>query len=538
MGAITFAELVARVKAQNFPEGEPANLVAPHRAFIVDALKRIQKYCPYYQQNHKDIWPFCSTHFNCGMTVVDAPRGTVLAVYTLPANLDCCEIEYRHEPSGLEQLKHYTSIWTPRWDDPPNKGLPSLQPGFKFSESVTDKPFGRAGYGMFVVHNQRLYVSPRIESTERLVVEWDGMKETWADSDEVVDTDDEEFVKCVALHQLYEHCWRYGQDTQQTQLTLMNRADALAELIYSAKLYEAIAVKEPKGFPPTRMVNCAYCQPGECRAAVTSDFGGVDAVEGEAVAGFVGDIYASGAFTNALAVEALIEGWTPDIVLFGGDVRNGDISYQDLFAELDYYDSLIGETIDANRLWPAIGNHDWSDNNGLFGWLEYFALPNNERFYDFVHGAVHYFVVCSQTEEPEGITAGSPQAEWLKLKLASSNATWKVVMLHKSPFTSGSDHYPGTTALRWPFAAWGADLVLSGHDHVYERINTGGLDYICCGLGGASLDTFNTPVVDGSQYRYADGFGAVRIVSGCNRLVCEFYPVGATTPLDTLTLTK
>ena len=61
--------------------------------------------------------------------------------------------------------------------------------------------------------------------------------------------------------------------------------------------------------------------------------------------------------------------------------------------------------------------------------------------------------------------------------------------------------------MRWPFKAWGASIVLSGHDHDYERFSVDGLTYIVNGVGGASLRAFKTPIA-GSQVRFAGEFGA------------------------------
>lgn len=81
----------------------------------------------------------------------------------------------------------------------------------------------------------------------------------------------------------------------------------------------------------------------------------------------------------------------------------------------------------------------------------------------------------------------------LQNQLAASTATWKVVMLHHSPFSSGADH-GSITRLQWPFQTWGADVVLSAHDHLYERILKSGFPYFVNGIGGASTYAFGTPV--------------------------------------------
>lgn len=72
---------------------------------------------------------------------------------------------------------------------------------------------------------------------------------------------------------------------------------------------------------------------------------------------------------------------------------------------------------------------------------------------------------CSDCNEPDGTTSTSVQAQWLQASLAASTAVWKFVLLHHSPYSSGSTH--GTNPrTQWPFEAWGAHAVFSGHDHV------------------------------------------------------------------------
>ena len=61
--------------------------------------------------------------------------------------------------------------------------------------------------------------------------------------------------------------------------------------------------------------------------------------------------------------------------------------------------------------------------------------------------------------------------------------------------------------MQWPFAQWGADAVMSGHAHDYERIVRDGIVYFVNGLGGASRYSFGTPVT-GSAVRYNAEGGA------------------------------
>jgi hypothetical protein len=100
------------------------------------------------------------------------------------------------------------------------------------------------------------------------------------------------------------------------------------------------------------------------------------------------------------------------------------------------------------------------------------------------------------------------QAAWLQAQLAASTARWKVVIAHHPPFSSAQNG--SALWMQWPFEAWGAHAVLSGSDHVYERVTQGDLVYFINGLGGAPRYTFGAPVA-GSQVRFSAEHGAMRV---------------------------
>ena len=135
---------------------------------------------------------------------------------------------------------------------------------------------------------------------------------------------------------------------------------------------------------------------------------------------------------------------------------------------------------------------------GAAPYLEYFTLPGNERYYDVVLGPVHFFMLDSDPREPDG-HKGDAQAAWLQAGLAASTARWKIVVMHHPPYSSGP--HGSSSWMQWRFEAWGADAVLSGHDHLYERVTKRQFPYFVNGLGGQAAYAFQTPV-DGSQARY------------------------------------
>lgn len=189
------------------------------------------------------------------------------------------------------------------------------------------------------------------------------------------------------------------------------------------------------------------------------------------------------------------------------------------------YRGKRGAGATRNRFFPTLGNHDWY-TPGAAPYLDYFTLPGIERYYEMRWGNVHLFALDSDVNEPHGITATSTQAAWLKTHLADSDAPWKLVAMHHPPFSSGP--HQATPALQWPYAEWGASLVLAGHDHTYERFSIGGLPYVVTGLGGASIYQFST-IAEGSLVRYNAGLGVLLLEAEPTRLVGRFITVGGET---------
>ncbi|HEY9702895.1 MAG TPA: metallophosphoesterase, partial [Allocoleopsis sp.] len=187
----------------------------------------------------------------------------------------------------------------------------------------------------------------------------------------------------------------------------------------------------------------------------------------------------------------------------------------------------------------SLGNHDYY-TTGAVPYLDYFTLPTassgNERYYDFVKGSVHFFIVNSNSEEADGTSSTSAQATWLKNRLAASTSPWKVVIFHHAPYSSDTDH-GSTTRMQWPFKDWGANIVLSGHAHTYERVDVNGLTYIVNGLGGAGTYGFKSTPVVGSQIRYNTDWGAQLVEATDTTITFKFYNTAGTL-IDTYTMSK
>jgi hypothetical protein len=225
----------------------------------------------------------------------------------------------------------------------------------------------------------------------------------------------------------------------------------------------------------------------------------------------------------------LVNGWNPDFIITLGDNNYPDGASSTIDRNIgQYFHDFIypytgkygaGSPTGENRFFPVPGNHDWKAS-GLKPYLSYFNLPNNERYYDFVKGPVHFFALDADPNEPDGESADSKQAEWLKAAMAKSASKFNIVYLHEPPYSSGKHGNNETT--QWPFAAWGADAVLAGDDHDYERIigPKDGIPYFVNGAGAGRRDFHGH--TKGSVVQFNKDFGAMQITASPRRMEFKF----------------
>jgi hypothetical protein len=259
--------------------------------------------------------------------------------------------------------------------------------------------------------------------------------------------------------------------------------------------------------PAETLVPTPTSQPRSVKFAVIGDYGMDNSAEAD--------------------VSALIQGWAPDIVITVGDNNYPSGAAGTIDANIgkyfhDYifpYVGAYGSGADVNRFFPTLGNHDWI-TDGAQPYLDYFTLPGSERYYDFVRGPVHFFALDSDEHEPDGVNAGSVQAAWLQQGLAASTSPWNIVYMHHPPYSSGV--HGSTGWMQWPFAAWGVDALLAGHDHLYERLLVDGIPYFTNGAGGGGLYNFSAPLPE-SQFRYNANYGAMLVTASETDVLFEFY---------------
>ena len=501
-----------------------------------------QKWVHCLRENNTTVIAACSSYVECAKTIADfPPTGDIKRVYSI-ANSEFCDLVH-YTQEGFNELNcranNLCQVWTP----PTNVGLPALQQGIRFADATTDSTIGRARAGTWAYWRHRLYVFPWLQSNESLIVEWDGWKQEWFDTD-IIDTDvwgpdAEAFVKLFVKD---AHMRDFDCDLMKRKDIRDEKAEKLADLIYWCR--ERTSVQKPEECAETRFPRKAELDDDVKPStepmvfAVIADYGWQDEPPAQ--------------------VASLVRGWNPQFIVTAGDNWYGSsvtVESIDRHVGQFYHDFIYpysgvhdyGAGAAEKKLYAAVGNHDRDPVGRLAILKQFLSLPAD--YYDFVKGHVHFFMLDSGfdnsqvNQQANGNTSDSVQGQWLKTKAALSVAKWKVALLHHQPYSSviassdqgeltagGFLEYP---SLRWPFKAWGLNVMFNGHSHNYERlVDDKGFTYLCAGSGGAPLKELSDEPVGNpgganpfSVVRDDTDYGAIRCEVTCDYFKVEFFRV-------------
>jgi predicted phosphodiesterase len=174
----------------------------------------------------------------------------------------------------------------------------------------------------------------------------------------------------------------------------------------------------------------------------------------------VGD--GAGGLEGATNVASLVSSMNPDLLFYLGDVYN-----QGTYGEFtNYYEPTLGALKDRTN--PVPGNHEYG-TSGARGYMDYWNT--NKHYYSFNSGGWH-FIALDNTRGYGQYTAGTAQFEWLRQDLQSNaNTACTMVFFHHPHFglASKGSSDPNLTELWSLMAGNGVDVVLSGHEHNYQR---------------------------------------------------------------------
>jgi hypothetical protein len=205
-----------------------------------------------------------------------------------------------------------------------------------------------------------------------------------------------------------------------------------------------------------------------------------------------------------------------------GVLALGDLQYENgELANFDaYYDPTWGRV--KAITYPAPGNHEYNIP-GAAGYFGYFDSRTSwPGYYSFDIGSWHLIALNSNCAEVGGCDAASPQTRWLEGDLAAHRNACTLAFWHHPRFSSGAAHGSRATYQPWWQVLYeaGADVVLAGHEHLYERFApqtpTGvadaarGIRQFTVGTGGKAHHAFGA-IAANSEVRNADTFGVLEL---------------------------
>lgn len=251
---------------------------------------------------------------------------------------------------------------------------------------------------------------------------------------------------------------------------------------------------------------------GQTTVAIISDFGQCD--DGER------------------AVAELVRSWDPALIFTAGDNSQGVAGCVPFTESVDAYYGDYVRSPQGPRLFPVLGNHDYDDDGaGLAAYRSYFTYLDTSddplgRWYVKSVGNINVYVLDSNAPDDQT----QRQQQFLKSALGQADqAAWDIVIFHHPPFTSGP-HDPRLD-LRpeagWAFKEWGADVVINGHQHVFEDVVVDGLHYITAGVGGQTLVRRCATTRTQGSLTCIEGIGALKVVATDESLDVSYIVPGS-----------
>ena len=185
-----------------------------------------------------------------------------------------------------------------------------------------------------------------------------------------------------------------------------------------------------------------------------------------------------------------------------------------------------------SRTRPSPGNHDYH-TSGASGYYNYFgasAGDPSKGYYSYNLGAWHIISLNSES----GYSTGSAQVQWLQNDLAANQSVCTLAYWHHPRFSSGQHGNISRSQPFWDLLyQYGADVVLNGHDHTYERFapqnpnaqaDSNGIREFVVGTGGAGLYPFPT-IQPNSQVRNNTTYGVLKLTLHSTSYDWQFVPI-------------
>jgi len=198
-----------------------------------------------------------------------------------------------------------------------------------------------------------------------------------------------------------------------------------------------------------------------------------------------------------------------------------------------------------DRIHPVVGNHDYFTPLAE-GYYDYFGAAAGDPtkgYYSFNLGAWHIVMLNSNCAQVGGCDAGSPQESWLKADLAAYPARCTLAVWHEPLYISGDKNAEFTQPFWQDLYNAGAEIVVSGHQHQYERFAPQdargrldlslGLREFVVGTGGAILEPpLTNDIRRNSETIISQEHGVIQFTLYPTRYEWQFIPVDSQAKAD------
>ncbi len=194
------------------------------------------------------------------------------------------------------------------------------------------------------------------------------------------------------------------------------------------------------------------------------------------------------------------------------------------------------------RTKPSAGNHEYNTSGatGYYGYFGAAAGPAGKGWYSYDLGRWHVIVLNSNCDDV-GCGSSSEQVKWLRADLAANAGDHVLAYWHHPRFSSGHHGNDGSVQPFWDaLYAAGADIVLNGHDHHYERFApqdpdgqadaAHGIRAFIVGTGGRGLRPRESTERNSQVFHQA--FGVLKLTLHANSYDWKFVPVAGETFTD------
>jgi hypothetical protein len=202
---------------------------------------------------------------------------------------------------------------------------------------------------------------------------------------------------------------------------------------------------------------------------------------------------------------------------------------------------------------PVVGNHEYLTaggtdctitNEGATGYFNYFgsaAGDPGKGYYSYDIGTWHIIALNSNCSNAGGCSASSPQGKWLAADLAAHSNFCTLAYWHIPRFSSGGRAASNSQSFWQTLYNYDADVILSGHDHIYERfapqapdgtIDTArGIREFIVGSGGANHTSITT-IAANSEVRNSNTYGVLKLTLHATSYDWQFVPEAGKTFTD------